>query len=170
VLYKRTKGPLIIGIAPARRGFGYAVFDGPHKVIDWGCHEAKQGTNRQHLKKLRSILSWYAPDVLVLPNLARQKPRRSPRVIKLVQSFRSLADRRDLTIKRYTRRDIRAVFAGVQAQARYEIAKAIALQAPNLELWLPPKRRIWEVEDPRMSIFDAASLVFTHFSFASRAK
>ena len=30
---------------------------------------------------------------------------------------------------------------------------------------MPPERKIWLPEDYRMSIFDAVSLIFTHFYF-----
>lgn len=166
MLYRRTKGPLVLAIAPARRGFGYAVFDGMHKVIDWGHYEVKRGTNRQYLTRFCSLITWYSPDMLVLPNLARQRSRRSPRVVKRMLSIQAAAARRKIAIARYTRLEIRAAFAGAEARFRYEIARAIVMQLPELELWLPPKRKIWNAEDPRMSIFDAASLVFTFFHFA----
>jgi hypothetical protein len=163
MLLRRSSGPLVLAIAPVRRGFGYAVFDGVQKLIDWGLYEDKKHNNRESLKRVRTLFSWYLPDVLVLPNLARQKPKRAPRVIKLMQSIRAAGSRRNLNTRRYSRVEVRSAFAGVGARSRHAIAQAIVVQVPDLELWLPPKRVIWKPENPHMGPFDAAALAFTYF-------
>lgn len=163
MLLRRSSGPLVLAIAPVRRGFGYAVFDGVQKLIDWGLYENKENNSRECLKRVRTLITWYLPDVLVLPNLARQKPKRAPRVIKLIQSIRAAGKRRELNTKRYSRAQVRSTFAGAGARSRYQIAQAIVVQVPDLELWLPPKRAIWKPENPHMGPFDAAALAFTYF-------
>jgi hypothetical protein len=47
---------------------------------------------------------------------------------------------------------------------KYEIACAVAERLPELAPRLAPKRRIWQSEDYRMSIFDAAALGVAYFS------
>ncbi len=44
---------------------------------------------------------------------------------------------------------------------KYEIARRVAERFPVLRRALPPKRQIWESEHYRMSIFDAAALLFS---------
>ena len=51
------------------------------------------------------------------------------------------------------------------AVTKYEIATAISQSLPEFPPQLPPERKIWLPEDYRMSIFDAVSLIFTHFYF-----
>ncbi|HUZ92890.1 MAG TPA: hypothetical protein VNG29_02730 [Candidatus Paceibacterota bacterium] len=44
------------------------------------------------------------------------------------------------------------------------IASAVAEQFPELLLILPPKRRPWQSEDYRMTIFDAAAVGIAYFA------
>ena len=46
---------------------------------------------------------------------------------------------------------------------KHYIARVIAKQFPELEHRVPPPRKIWRAEDPRMHIFDATSLGMTHY-------
>ena len=47
---------------------------------------------------------------------------------------------------------------------KHEIAKAVADQYPTLLPYLPAKRKPWQSEHYRMSIFAAAALVQTDFA------
>jgi len=60
---------------------------------------------------------------------------------------------------------IQACFARFEAKTKYNIAKKISQLLPEFLPQLPPPRKIWLPEDYRMSIFDAASLIFAHFYF-----
>jgi hypothetical protein len=47
---------------------------------------------------------------------------------------------------------------------KYEVALALAKQFPALASRLPPKRKIWQSEDYRMGIFDAATVGVAYFT------
>ena len=49
-------------------------------------------------------------------------------------------------------------FAGTRAGTKYGIATALVPAFPELMVGLPPKRKPWQTEDSRMSIFDAVAL------------
>jgi hypothetical protein len=49
------------------------------------------------------------------------------------------------------------------ATTKQKIAETIAKQVPALNLYVPPERKPWMSEDPRMGIFDAAALAWTYF-------
>jgi hypothetical protein len=51
----------------------------------------------------------------------------------------------------------------LSAVTRYARAQFIASHIPVFRPLLPPPRKIWNSEDARMSIFDAAALVLTFF-------
>jgi len=154
---------LVAAISPSPHGFGYVVFEGPQKLVDWGVRDIRQDKNRQSLEKVRDLVGWYSPDVLVLENCTVPASRRSARIKRLTRAVLRLAQRQKLTTRSYARAEIKAAFAEIGAKTRYEIAQAIAEQVPDLGLWLPPPRKIWQSEDPRMSIFDAASLASAFF-------
>jgi len=66
----------------------------------------------------------------------------------------------------YSRGRVQDFFESYGAKTRYEIAAVIASQVTALERFLPPRRRQWEIENPKMSIFNAAALAMTYFGMA----
>ena len=156
--------PLVIVIAPMTRGFAYAVFEGPQCPIDWGVKEVRGDKNRESLKSIKQLIEWFRPDVLLLEGPAGKGVHRSERIRRLVRNIERLAARSKLSLHQLSRVQVRARFSEIDATTKHEIAQAIVTQLPELEPWLPHKRRPWESQDPRLSIFDAASLVFTFFA------
>ncbi len=63
----------------------------------------------------------------------------------------------------YHRSLIRAVFEAVGARTRNEMAHAIGGQLEALGHQVPAKRKHYEREKPRQSLFDAAALALTYF-------
>jgi len=57
-----------------------------------------------------------------------------------------------------TRRAVQEAFAE-SGRTKYDIAKAIADEYPELAGRLPAKRKLWSPEDQQMNIFDAISFV-----------
>jgi hypothetical protein len=73
----------------------------------------------------------------------------------ITRSLRSAAASRSIRIIRLRRNAIHAAFASYNARSKWEIAGALAKAFPELAWKLPPERKIWTKEDPRMAIFDA---------------
>ena len=71
---------------------------------------------------------------------------------KLPQGFRFI-----------TGRDVNRAFVGFESN-KYEVASALAKQFPTLASKLPPKRKCWQSEDYRMSLFDTAALGVAYFA------
>lgn len=155
---------LVIAIAPMTRGFAYVVFEGSQWPIDWGVKEVRGDKNRESLKCIKQLIEWFRPDALLLEGPAGKGVYRSERIRNLVRNIERLAARASLPLHQVPRAQIRARFAPIDATTKHEIAQAIVTQLPELEPWLPHKRRPWESQDPRLSIFDAAALVFTFFA------
>jgi hypothetical protein len=59
---------------------------------------------------------------------------------------------------------VRQLFVADGAATKFQIAKAIAVEIPELAPRLPGERKIWLPEHANMSIFDAASLALTYFA------
>ena len=45
-----TKDIRVLAIDPSTRGFGYAVLEGPNRLIDWAVKETKVDKTRMTLK------------------------------------------------------------------------------------------------------------------------
>lgn len=159
-----AKQKLVLAIHPSTRGFGFALFEGPKLPIDWGVKNTKVDKNTQGLLKIRQLIDFYHPDVIVVEDYAGEGSRRCKRVQQLIKDITRLAKKNTIKTHSYSRVAIRKTFSQSGARTKYQIAQKIAEWLPMFELRLPPVRKAWMSEDYRMSIFDAVSLALTFFS------
>jgi hypothetical protein len=165
---RRVKGEFVLCIYPSAKGFGFAIFEGPRSLVDWGVkgvHGEKK--NAQCLRKVRELLAFYRPDVLVTEDYEGSGSRRGSRIRQLIDAIGALAAKERVAIASFSRIEVRDNF-GLTSKRR--IAEAITLDFPELEPRLPPVRRIWMSEDARMNIFDAVALGMTFFHTKGKKK
>ena len=115
------------------------------------------------MKKFEALLEWFEPDLVVLENAAGDASRKGKRITGLVRAMARRSARCGVPLESYSRARIRQAFSEVDAANKHEIALAIAAAHEELAPMVPQKRKPWTTEDPRMGVFDAASLVLTHF-------
>ena len=139
------------------RSFGYVVIERPTKLLDWGVCRSYRKTKRHPEVlvggRLRPLLEMWMPDVVVT-----RIGERSGKAVRAIfgqikkevgrTPFRRITDSRD----RYLGR------------RKYERAVEIAARFPEIGWKLPPKRKAWESEHYRMSMFSAAALAMTYRS------
>lgn len=154
---------LTMGVHPSSRGFGWVIYEGPFSPYDWGLVKPAHDKHTACVRKLERLLDKYQPDALVLECWDRHRAVRSTRIGRMCRAFASLAATRGIELAVYSRTQVQTSFASVGANTRYEIAEAVARQAECLRHRLPPKRRAWDSEDPRMALFSAAAVVLTHY-------
>jgi hypothetical protein len=155
---------LVLAIHPSSRGFAFALFESPLSPVDWGIKEFRgEQKHSRSLGVIRRIIEQHQPDVLVLkaPRAQIHRPwHHSSQVQRFVRGY---ATELAIEVKMYAGEDIRACFASAGTPTRYEIAEAIARQIDAFAHQLPPMRKPWMSEDPRMKLFDAVSLAMTYF-------
>lgn len=148
----------VLAIAPAHRGFGYAVMEGNKILIDWGVKEVRD-KRASYEDKISELLKLYQPDVIVTENVLDEKSRRSDRARGLLRIIANIAYEKKIEFCRVSKDDIKEFYAKNGVSTRYQIAEKIARRFLELESCLPPKRMPWMSEDGRMSIFDAATFI-----------
>jgi hypothetical protein len=160
----RRRYDLVLAIYPQSRGFAFALFESWLSPVDWGIHEARGPRKNAHcLTRINSLLELHMPDVVVLQDMSDRGTRRVPRIRELNQRIAELADLRDIVIHKYSRAQVLDHLMERGATTKQKIAEMIAKQVPALSLYIPPGRKPWMSEDPRMGIFDAAALVWMYF-------
>jgi hypothetical protein len=168
MMHKRSKAKLVLAAFPSSKGFGYAVFEGSSSLIDWGVRGVYGAQkNRESLQKMRELLTFYRPDVVVLEDYEGHGSRRARRIEILINLITAHAHGEGMRTVSFSRADMRACFGQT---AKRKIAEAIVREFPELEPRLPPVRKIWMSEDRRMNIFDAVALAITFFNSKSRTK
>ena len=160
---KNDRDQLLLAIYPTTRGFGFVVFEGRNRTIDWGVKDAHGDKNRRLLVKIEELVSWYRPEMIVLENAHGPVSRRAERIRHLHSLIVEFATNRRISVRQFSRSDIRVAFTRHSASTKYEIAQAVSRELPDLAPWLPPAKKIWMSEDRWLGMFDAASLALTFY-------
>jgi Holliday junction resolvasome RuvABC endonuclease subunit len=158
-----TKDIRVLAIDPSTRGFGYAVLEGPNRLIDWGVKETKTDKNRRSLKLIEDLIDQYQPGVIVVEDYMGKGSRRCRRIQGLINDISKLASKKEVKVRSFSRAKIKQAFFESGASTKHEIAMAIANRFPELTPRLPRFRKPWMSEDYRMSIFDAVTFGVTFF-------
>jgi hypothetical protein len=153
----------VLAIDPTIPGFGYVVFEGPERLIDWGVPYFRGEKHARCLKRIDRLITQYDPDVAVLEDVSSQGCRRGRRVRKLVRAARALFARRRVRIKLVPRTTMCQVFAGVGCANKDDIAAHLGTRYPELGPRVPPRRKCWMAEDWRLGMFDAAAFAHAYF-------
>jgi len=151
--------PRILAIAPSTSGFGLAVVEGINTLADWDSKRVRKDKNNGCMAQVEKAIARYQPDVLVLEDSLQKENRRSPRIKALMKRIMALAKKRGVQVTVLPRKDVRAVFFSDGLGTKDALAKLVAERFPEeLARHLPPKRREWMSEDPRMAMFEAVAL------------
>jgi hypothetical protein len=151
--------PRILAIAPGTRGFGFALFEGQNTLAHWGVKSAKGDKNAVCIMRLEELITHYEPGVMVLQDMSAKGSKHSARIRTLSKKMISLAALRKIKVALFTRDQVMRVLFADEEGTKHALAEIIADRFPEeFSFPLPPKRRSYLSEDPRMGIFDAVAL------------
>jgi Holliday junction resolvasome RuvABC endonuclease subunit len=166
---KHVRGP-ILAVHPASHGLGWALFERPLALSDFGITSAKGNRSGKYLERFAELLDGYKPSVLVLEKVSKEDARHSNRIHELEEAMRGMANSRGIEIHTYDRGEVGLVVTGNEKATRHEIAVAVSEQVPIPRSRLPKKRKLWEPEHHRQCLFDAAALGITHIHLVEGQK
>jgi hypothetical protein len=141
------------------RSFGFVVFEGPAMPLHWGAkrnHGQKVAARMPLGPKVAELMAEYAPQVIVV---------RQPSTKQSMESLNDIINHlviHKVRIKILSQEAVKQAFPG-HNNNKDQIASAVAEQVPELLSILPPRRRIWQSEEYRMTIFDAAAAGIAYF-------
>jgi hypothetical protein len=139
--------------------FGFAVFEGPDDLLDWGIKSFRNGVNAVKVPfnmKLGLLLDQCGPRLVVI------KTPRATALKRVDRTLVALVRSRRIPVQQIPAPTVREVFSG-HNQNKYEIATVIAARYPELSPRLGPRRKLWQPERYSMSIFDAVALGIAYF-------
>lgn len=154
---------LALAIDPTSRGFGYALFEGPKTPLDWGTTEIRSDKNDTSLGRVKKLINFYHPEVLILEDCSNEQGRRCQRVKILLDQIEEYSRLQKIPVAKYSSSRIKEVFSFFDIKNKHEIAQRICEWLPELASRIPPERKPWMSEDRRMSIFDAVALILTYY-------
>jgi hypothetical protein len=151
----------ILAIDLRGRRFGYVVFEGHKRLLDYGTGSYPVAGNDELVatgKALAEVLRLYPPSAIVVKAERWDATDATPGARSVMDGMINEARSRSIPICLVNRDDIRHTFYVLGCETKYEIASALTRIFPELVWKLPPKREIWKSEHPRMPMFDAIAL------------
>ena len=160
---KRASHARILGLDIRSRRIGYAAFELPARLVDFGVTRFKSA--EAATMRLASVLLTIQPSTVILRKISLTSSRNCPGTIAIQRVTRRLARRSAIKVAFVSERKLRAYFGAKGASTRYQIASFLSQEYPELAWRLPRPRKPWETEYRNMSIFDAAAIGMTYLEF-----
>jgi hypothetical protein len=149
----------ILGIDPTKRGLAFVFFE-DGRLLDWGN---RRGAGNE-IAAFEGILNLCPADVIVLEDPDADGSERRPRMRKFLHRLTRAAEARGLLVTKVSRLDVRRGWSARGVTRKHAVAQAIAEDFFSvLEPWVPRPRKSYMDEEPRVQVFDAASLVLHAF-------
>ena len=160
----------ILAIAIRSQRFGFAVIEGPNWLLDWGVvsyPRNKRVRVAAARKRVASLLTQFVPSVVVVGKSHLLNVRNTSGVRSTLKSIRRETSLRFIPLHVMQQADVRNTFRDFHAKSKDEVAVVLARMFPELLWKVPPKRKIWQSEHPRMPVFDAVALGVAYWQLHS---
>jgi hypothetical protein len=140
---------------------GFAVLEGPDRLVDWGVRNVT-GSKRAAILSAAAVLTdRYAPDLLVLEDVRAAGARRREATLGVVDQLARLAAKRNLPCRRISRVRLLRTMIHTGRRNAQALAIEVARVFPELADRLPAERKLWMSERYAMPIFSAVALAVT---------
>jgi hypothetical protein len=114
-------------------------------------------------------LKSFSPSAIIVKRERWERAQISSHIRSLVEVMTRVGSTHSIPILLIGDDDVRKTFRNLGCDTRDEIAAALARIFPELVWRLPPKRRAWQSEHPRMAMFDAIALGLAYWQHQSSA-
>jgi hypothetical protein len=159
---KSASGRRVLALDVKPHWSGYAVFESPTQLLDAGTVTFR--TSKDAEARFAFLMRTFCPRVLVLREIRSQSPRDNPDT-RLISGYAGHAARRSsIATVLVSERLLRGHFEAQGAHTKHQVASLLARTFPDLEWKLPPPRKLWQTERPRMSVFGAVALGATYLA------
>jgi hypothetical protein len=148
----------ILSISLTYRGFGFIIFEDAKIIVDWGHASVFNHDPEIFEKRIATLIEYN----LIETVLSYPTHRRPTQIQKNISSLKKICKLHGVKTKFLSKKNVTDTFEPLGAYTKYQRAGLIVEYLPELSYKLPPKRKPWQSEDLRMSIFDAACLALSY--------
>lgn len=159
---QKARRVLALDLRP--RSFGFVVFEGPDQLLDWGVKSLRDlsGGEVPAEHRLAPLLHEFQPSVVLLKSTIWDRRKTRVQLASILDAIRMEGKDR-IAVRLISPQRIRRMFPG-SVRNKDDLASRVACRFPDLAWKLPPRRKLWQREHYRMSIFDAAALALAYYS------
>jgi tRNA U34 5-methylaminomethyl-2-thiouridine-forming methyltransferase MnmC len=146
---QRINRVLAIAVATGRIGYVYLIGD---RLKDWGLSRKASKTPALAAAQTERWITELEPDVVVTEIIPKTSTKsfKTRALITAIQTAAAKATLLDVHLPRIQKH-----------KNKYEEATHLAERYPELSLWVPKPRRIWEPEPRTTVLFEALALAIT---------
>lgn len=143
----------LLGIAASHGKIGFAyLVDG--ELMDWGLSVKASRSFEEAFKRVTAWTIYYRPDIVIAERVEEQS-RKGAHTRILIRAAESAANNANA--------DYVEIVPPSAGTNKYETAAALAAEFPQIEPWLPRRRRAWEPEPRNIIYFEALALVWAYW-------
>jgi len=158
----------VLAVDARRNRFGYVLFEGPERLLDWGGSEIPPGLNDRAAVgkaryRIRSMLKLRHPMVVVLKRPRRAMTGKISARGPVLKAIVSEATGLQIPTHFVSRKEISEAFRILPGHSKYDIANRLVQLFPELVIRLPPRRKAWQSEPRSMIVFDAVAAGFAYW-------
>ena len=137
---------MAIAVATGRIGYVYLIGG---RLRDWGLSRKASKSPTLAARQTEKWIEEFAPDVVVTEVVSKTSTKsfKTRALIGAIQSVAAKATLLDVCVARARK-----------FKNKYEEARGLADKFPELSLWVPKTRRIWEPEPRTTMLFEALAL------------
>lgn len=157
-MHLRIYDPRIIALDLRSRRSGFAVFEGPRRLLDFGTTATPAAYTEDATKGLSGQLKLWLPQIIVVREDRWNDCEMHQEMKSWAGILRTAARSGSFQIHLISQAAIRESFRNLRCRTKAEISTALARIFPELIWYLPPERKLWESEHPRQTVFDAIAL------------
>jgi hypothetical protein len=154
----RVYDPRIIAIDLRFRRSGFATFEGPRRLLEFGTIDIRLGEGKDSKSRLSDLIKLAAAKVVLVKKERWKNLMTRADAKPLIDALTNQATAHSIRIRFLEQSALNSTFRNLGCETKADISTSLARIFPELIWKLPPKRRIWEPEHSRQTVFDAIAL------------
>jgi hypothetical protein len=154
----RIYDPRILAIDIRNRRSGFAIFEGPRSLLDFGTIVLPSVLGESDKGRFSDLLRISLPSIIVVRKDRWENMISAPNNRRTIDVLTHRSEVRAIQIRTLESEAANATFRNLGCETKAEISAALARIFPELVWQLPPTRKVWQSEHPRQTVFDAIAL------------
>jgi hypothetical protein len=158
----------VIALDLRPRQFGFAIMEGPRRLLDWGVKRYRTHGNAAHIiqKRISRLLTLFAPTAVILEFAPSREPG-DPRRQLVLEVIQTEVLRRAIDLVLISKNDVRDILGGGERVTKLQLATDAALIFPELSWKLPRERKPWQSQQHNIAAFTAISLALAYWKLCA---
>jgi len=156
------KGRRVLALDVRPHRLGYAVFETPLRLIDFGV--TRFDSADAGMSRVTALIGRFGPNAVVLRKITRRSTRNRPLTRAVLRLISRQVRHSSIPVAAFSNRQVRASLGKTQARTKHQVASLLSHAFPELAWRMPPPRKPWQPEPWNMPIFDAVAIGVSYFA------